>query len=127
MAVLLQVEYPDGERVIATGYPVADTTLVVREVPRGPQAAYGDVLEVDMSTGEPYPVVKIVGGPRRATIRVHVPGSAAHRERWMEAREAEGWLTADADAPDGEIWVAPSRDDLDSPALARTGATILPG
>jgi hypothetical protein len=79
MAMLFEVEYPSGERVIATGYPEA--ILVVQVVPRGPEACYGDELEVSFTSSargglrEVYRVVRIVGGPRRKTIHARVDGS----------------------------------------------------
>jgi hypothetical protein len=115
MAMLIEVEYPGGERAITTGY--YGGVLVVQIVPRGPEAALGDELEVDFGHQTPR-VLRIVGGPRRPTIHVRLTdASEAAREQWMDARDAEGWLTRDdADDP-GLIYVVATRDGLDPAAL----------
>lgn len=116
MAMLIDVEYPHGERATATGY--YGGVLVVQIVPRGPEAALGDVLEVDF-THDPARVRRIVGGPRRPTLHVRLTGySEAARDRWMDARDAEGWLTRDDPDDPTLIYVVATRDGLDPAALS---------
>ena len=130
MAMVLRIRYPGGETVWSIGYPVAGSILRVDQVPGGPEACYGDQVEADFSVPEPYPVLRIVGGPRRPTIRVRLADPSgnelaqAEREVWMDAREAEGWLANDADDGSTDIWVVASRDGLDARELARSGATL---
>ena len=139
MALLIEVVYPSGEHVIATGY--LHRTLVVQIVPRGPDAAYLDELEVDFTGDEPYRVVRVLGGPRRRTVRVRVdllsaslrdaarPGEAGacdgDHEAWLDAREADGWYGRVADDGSGELWVVAERDGLDARALESAGARLV--
>lgn len=123
--MLLNVRYPLGELAIATGYPVEGSTVVVQIIPRGPEAAVDDVLLVDFTQGEPYPVVRIVGGPRRATIRVRLQLDEAGREQWMNARELEGWDARESDDDAHELWVVPMRDGMDAAELVRAGAVLI--
>lgn len=123
MALLFRVVYPSGEETFGTGYP--GSVLVVREVPPGPESAYLDEIEVDFAVPEPLPVRRIVGGPRRATIRVRVDGTDAERDRWMDDREREGFVTGLSPAEAGIVLCAPYRDGLDPLALEAAGAVIL--
>jgi hypothetical protein len=117
--MLFEVRYPSGHVTWATGYP--NQILVVQQVPPGPDSCYLDELEVDFST-EPAVVLRVVGGPRRPTIRVRVPAST--REAWMDAREAEDWQTAGDDRDPELVWVVADRDGLDAADLVRTGGVI---
>src|SRR5512138_790975 len=131
MAMVLRIRYPGGETVWSIGYSVPGAIVRVDQVPRGPEACYGDEVEADFTAPAPYPVLRIVGGPRRPTIRVRLADPSgnelaeADREAWMAAREAEGWLTNDADDGSTDIWIVATRDDLDARELARSGATLL--
>jgi hypothetical protein len=126
VALLLTVAYPAGERAIATGY--VGVPLRVDIIPRGPEACYRDEVEVDFSGGEPYPVLRILSGPRRTTIRVRLPRSdEIARELWMDARAPEGWYARAADDGSDEIWIVAERDGLDVAALERAGASVVPG
>jgi hypothetical protein len=140
MAMLIEVQYPGGERVVATGYWGFE--LVVQIVPRGPEAAQGDVLAVDctgasadLGAANPPRVVRVIGGPRRPTLRVQLPGlDTAARERWMSAREADGWESRDADVTAAtptrdrdEVWVVATRDGMDVAELERSGAVVQGG
>ena len=119
MAMLFEVTYPGGERAIAVGYP--GTRLVVNQVPPGPESCLWDELEVEpdppgSTTG--VRVVRVVGGPRRPTHRVRVPGGEAAREAWMEVREAQGWSTLDRHDPDPDVvWAVATREGLEAAAL----------
>ncbi|MFV8752510.1 hypothetical protein ACNOYE_18340 [Nannocystaceae bacterium ST9] len=120
MAMIFTVEYPGGERVWAIGYPGAP--LRVGEVPRGPEACYADELEVEFvassEVSQVHRVVRILGGPRRASVHVRLAGAgAAERETWMDAREREGWLTREAPGDPETLWVAPTRAGMDTDAL----------
>ncbi len=124
--MLFEVTYPSGERTWAVGYP--DTTLVVNQVPPGPESCYGDVIEVDATgdAGTPCRVLRVVGGARRPTIRVRVAGDEAARDVWMAAREGEGWETLDGQDADAEVvWAVATRDGLDVASLEGPGATVL--
>lgn len=124
MAMLFEVEYPGGERAIATGY--AGSTLIVQVVPRGPEAALDDALEVDFGRDPPR-VLRVLGGPRRPTLHVRLAGaSAAEREAWMDARDAEGWLTREDDGDPTRILVVAGHDGMDPTALARAGGALEP-
>ncbi|MBM4782112.1 MAG: hypothetical protein GQE15_30910 [Archangiaceae bacterium] len=125
MAMIFEVEYPNGERAWSVGFPGG--TLVIDLVPPGPQSCLGDQLEVEFRKGEPCRVLRVLGGPRRPTIRVRVPGGVPAREAWMTAREAEGWATADGLEADPDIvWVAATRDGLDPAGLSSNLSTVLP-
>jgi hypothetical protein len=113
MAMIFRVIYPSGEQTTGTGYP--NTTLVVREVPPGPESCWLDEIEVDFSVPEPHPVKRILGGPRRPTIHRRLEGTEAERERWMDAREAEGWLTTTSPDDDHDVWCVADRDGLELP------------
>jgi hypothetical protein len=121
MAMIFEVVYPGGERTYAIGYP--GTTVVVNQVPPGPESCMYDELEIDFSAvaktpSAACPVLRLVGGPRRPTHRVRVPGGEPAREAWMSAREAEGWDTLDGHEADEDIvWVVASRDGLDESTL----------
>lgn len=129
MAMIFEVECPGGERAWAVGYP--DGPLVVTQVPPGPDGCYGDVIEVDFAAfkgGSPAPcrVLRVVGGPRRPTIRVRVEGGAATRDAWMDARDAEGWDTLGGhDAEADVVWAVATREGMDVTALGGAGATVL--
>jgi hypothetical protein len=115
----LRGQYPNGERAWSIGFPGG--TLVVDLVPPGPQSCLGDQLEVEFAKSGPGRVLRVLGGPRRPTIRVRVPGGVTAREAWMTAREAEGWATADGlDADADVVWLAATRDELDPARLAST-------
>ena len=117
MAMIFEVEYPNGERAWSIGFPGGTLDLV----PPGPQSCLGDQLEVEFAKSGPGRVLPVLGGPRRPTIRVRVPGGATAREAWMTAREAEGWATADGlDADPDVVWLAATRDELDPASLAGT-------
>jgi hypothetical protein len=118
--MIFDVVYPSGERAYAIGYP--GTTLVVDIVPPGPESCLRDVLEVEPIPGAPsgtdVRVVRIVGGPRRPTLRVRVPGGELARENWMNVRDAEGWSTVDGHDVDPDVvWVVADRDGLDPSTL----------
>jgi len=116
LAMIFEVEYPNGERAWSIGFPGG--TLVVDLVPPGPQSCLGDELEVEFREGAPCRVLRVLGGPRRPTLRVRVPGGVAVREAWMMAREAEGWATADGlDADPEVVWLAATRDGLEPAGL----------
>jgi hypothetical protein len=121
--MLIDVEYADGERVLATGYIGA--RLVLQLVPRGPLACYGDELECDFAGAAPYRVVRVVGGPRRATVRVALDVARDARERWLDAREVDGWYGRDADDGSGEVWIVAERDGLAIEDLVRAGARLI--
>jgi hypothetical protein len=121
--MLINVEYAGGERALATGYVGA--RLVVQILPRGPEACFYDELEVDFSGAEPYRVVRVVGGPRRPTIRVAVAHDDATREAWIDAREREGWYGRPADDGSDEVWIVAERDGLSVDDLVRAGASVL--
>lgn len=122
MAMLIDVEYPDGERVWATGY--VDRPLHVQIVPRGPEAALGDILEVDF-TVEPPRVLRVTGGPRRPTIHVHLEHfTQAERDAWMDARDDEGWSTREAPNDPTLVFVVATRDDQDPNDLIRHGGVL---
>jgi hypothetical protein len=114
VAQLIEVVYPGGERVIATGY--YGGTLVVQIVPRGPEAALYDELACDFATDPPR-VARILGGPRFPTHHVRVALDEAGREAWMDAREAEGWETRESDEDSQLIYVVATRADLDPTTL----------
>lgn len=115
--MVFEVTYPSGERTYAIGYP--GTTLVVNQVPPGPESCMYDELEVTLDPGATSArVVRIVGGPRRPTHRVRITGGEATRERWMSAREAEGWSTLDGHDPDPDVvWIVALEDGLDPTTL----------
>jgi len=129
MAMIFEVEYPGGERTWAVGYP--DAALVVNQVPPGPESCYGDVIEVDFAAFKsgsqaPCRVLRVVGGPRRPTIRVRVEGGAAARDAWMDAREANGWDTLDGHDADADVvWAVATREGQEAGALEGAGVTIL--
>jgi hypothetical protein len=129
MAMLFFIQYPNGERVMGTGYP--NTILRVGEVPCGPECCYQDQVEVDFTDFSKdrhdagLPVLRVVGGPRRPTIHVRVEGTEAERELWMDDREAEGWSTNSPPAGGSIVWVVASRDGMDVEDLERTGGTII--
>jgi hypothetical protein len=114
VAQLIEVEYPNGERAIATGY--YGGTLVVQIVPRGPEACVYDELECDF-TSDPPRVTRVIGGPRLPTHHVRVALDEAGREEWMQAREAEGWDTRQSDEDPQLILVVATRADLDASTL----------
>jgi hypothetical protein len=128
MAMIFQVEYPGGERAYAIGYP--GCVLRVDEVPSGPEACYGDEVEVRFP-GPPFDifmvceVVRVVGGPRRPTMHVRVEMSARERDAWLEAREEEGWVAALAPDDPTRAWLVADRDGLGADDLTRAGATLL--
>ncbi|MCX5743178.1 MAG: hypothetical protein NT062_11860 [Proteobacteria bacterium] len=122
MAMLIEVIYPGGERVVATGYP--HQVLVLQIVPRGPEAAYLDDLEVDFTDPTPHRVRRVIGGPRRPTIRVTFPVDT-DRDAWSDAREADGWSVYEADDRSGELWIVALRDGLDPADLQRVGGVIV--
>ncbi len=121
MALIFEVVYPGGERAFAIGYP--GTKLVVDIVPPGPESCLYDELEVEFGSGagtpaSPCRVLRVVGGPRRPTHRIRVPGGEAAREAWMNARDAEGWSTLDGNDPDPDVvWVVALEDGLDPRTL----------
>lgn len=117
--MIFEVEYPSGERCFATGYP--DSTLVVDVVPTGPDAAYLDEIECDF-TGDHPRVRRVLGGPRRPTIRVRLEGSEAELERWMTARESQGW---DTRLEEGVILVVATRDGMARSSLEVDGASLI--
>ena len=123
MAIVFQVRYPRGEVAYAVGWP--NRTLLVDVVPAGPEGCYRDEVEVDFDAPQPHPVLRIVGGPRRPTIHVRVPGSEAEREAWMNRREDEGWDTLGSHEDDDIVWCVATADDLDPTMLAIDGATVL--
>ena len=123
--MLVLIRYPNGEITYATGYPVKGAALVVDTVPRGPVAAYRDVVELDVEAGEPFPVTHVIDGPRRPTYRIRLGGTEAEIERWMEARETEGWYARMSDTDRNELWVVAERDGLDPSDLESLGATLL--
>ena len=114
MAQLIEVEYPNGERAIATGYHGG--TLVVQIVPPGPEACVYDEIECDF-TAIPPRVTRVIGGPRRPTHHVRVALDEAGRERWMRAREDEGWDTRESDDDPQLILVVATRDGMDPTTL----------
>ena len=120
MAVIFEVIYGNGERAEAVGYP--GQTLRVDVVPCGPEACYGDVVECDFGGPNDYTVRvrAIVGGPRRKTLHVRVTGD---REVWMDAREAEGWLTRDDPDDPAVVWIVAGSDDLEPDTLV--GAELI--
>ncbi len=120
--MIFEVVYPGGERACAVGYP--GQPVRVNQIPPGPESCHGDVLEVDFTT-TPCRVLRVVGGPRRPTLRVRVPGGAAVRDRWMDARDAEGWSTLDGHDPDPDVVWLVGEDGLDPAALERDGATLV--
>jgi len=122
VAMLFRVRYPDGEITWGTGYP--DLPLIVREVPRGPACCYLDEIEVQFGAPEPLPVLRVVGGPRRPTHHVRVAGTLGERDLWMDAREADGWVTCEADDP-AVVWVVAGRDGLDVAELVRHGGVLV--
>ena len=116
--MIFSVTYPGGEQTYGIGYP--GTTLVIEQVPPGPESCLGDVLEVapDPVGSTNMRVVRIVGGPRRPTHRVRVVGGAAAREAWMAAHEARGWTALDGHDPDPDVvWVVALVDGLDPATL----------
>ncbi len=131
VAQLITVQYPSGEQVIATGY--VGGTLVAQIIPRGPEAQLLDVLEIDYTGPEPFRVVRVIGGPRRPTIRVRLEVDEPVAEAWIDAREADGWTARCAEpsaaSPEQhgstEVWVVAMRDGLDPAALVAAGATIV--
>lgn len=124
--MIFEVEYPNGERAWSIGFPGG--TLVVDLVPPGPESCLGDELEVEFTKSGPCRVLRVLGGPRRPTARVRLPGGVAVREAWMTAREAEGWATADGLDPDPDVvWVAPTRDGLVPTSLDSGAAKLLHG
>jgi hypothetical protein len=123
VAMILEVVYPGGERCAAVGYPVPGSTLIVDIIPRGPEAAYRDEVEVDFETGPPYPVRRVVAGPRRPTIRVGHRLAQPECDRWIEAREAEGWELREADDDPAEVWVVAGHG-MDVAQLERAGGVI---
>jgi hypothetical protein len=118
MAMIFQVVYPGGERTTATGYP--NDTLVVREVPPGPESCYLDEVEVDFEMPEPHLVKRVLRGPRRPTIHVRLDATEAERDVWMDARDAEGWVTASAPGDPSMIWCVADQEGMDPQALERT-------
>jgi hypothetical protein len=126
MALIIYVVYPRGERANGYGYP--DQILVVREIPEGPEACYADEIECDFQnyTGlETIPVVRVVGGPRRPTIHVRVPGDEVEREAWMTAREAEGWDVVESANDPSIIWAVAGADGMTPADLERDGARLI--
>ncbi|MFN0247121.1 MAG: hypothetical protein ACKV2T_09435 [Kofleriaceae bacterium] len=118
MAMLFEVTYPSGEQTYGIGYP--GTTIVVNQVPPGPESCMYDELEVVPVPGSSTSVrvVRIVGGPRRPTYRVRVLGGETVRNAWMDVRDAEGWTTLDGHDPDPDVvWVVALEDDLDPATL----------
>ena len=123
--MLLEVVYPGGEHTLATGYPREGSALIVDLIPRGPEAAYLDEVEVDLGAGPPYPVLRVLRGPRRPTIHVHVDLAQPELERWVRAREAEGWELRYAEEDSSELLVVAGRDGMDSAELERAGAKLV--
>lgn len=123
MAMLIEVVYPRGERVTATGY--IGKVLWVSIVPEGPEAAYLDELEVDY-TGkrEPYPVVRVVAGPRNPTLRVRPALDEDALDRWMTARDDEGWSTRISDRDPRVVLAVACRAGLDARSLVAHGAVL---
>jgi hypothetical protein len=119
MAMIFEVLYPGGECATAIGYPGG--VLVVRIVPPGPESCYLDELEVDFDT---LTVKRILGGPRRPTLRVRIDGTEADRERWMDARDAEGWVTRGAPGEPSVVWCVADQDGMDPAALVRQDTGI---
>jgi hypothetical protein len=118
MAMIFEVVYPSGEVTWGIGYP--GTTIVINQVPPGPESCIYDELEVQPEPGDATKVrvVRIVGGPRRPTHRVRVPGGEIVRNAWMDARDNEGWTTLDGHDPDPDVvWVAALEDGLDPSTL----------
>jgi hypothetical protein len=121
--MLIEVVYPRGERVTATGY--VGGVLWVSIVPEGPEAAYLDELEVDYAgEREPYPVVRVVGGPRNPTLRVRLALDEAALDRWMTARDDEGWSTRVSDTDPRVVLVVACRAGLDARSLEAHGAVL---
>jgi hypothetical protein len=122
VALIFDLIYPNGERAEAVGYP--GQTLRVNVVPRGPEACYGDIVEVEFGGPNDYEVKvrAIVGGPRRKTFHVRVTGD---RDAWTDARDAEGWNTLDSPDDSQVVWVVPESDDADPANLIATGAELL--
>lgn len=119
------VRYPRGEQAVAIGYP--GTTLVVNQVPPGPESCLYDELEVTHDGTSVCPVVRVLGGPRRPTHRVRLLGDQAVRDAWIVAREADGWETLEGhDADPAVVWVVATRDGLDIAQLDVTPGTREP-
>jgi len=115
MAMLFEVEYPNGERAWAVGY--VGSPLRVDIVPRGPGACFGDLLDVDHGV-QPPRVRSLLGGPRRPTHELELgPADTPERETWMDAREAEGWLVRESPDDPTRVWVVALRDELDAAGL----------
>jgi hypothetical protein len=111
MAMLFEVEYASGELAWAVGH--VGSPLRVDIVPRGPEACYGDVLDVDHEV-QPPRVRALLGGPRRPTHELELgPSAAAEREAWMDARELEGWLVRESPDEATRVWVVALHDGLD--------------
>ena len=123
MALIFEVEYPGGERCHATGYP--SSTLIVDIVPSGPQACYRDEIECELDGSARPRVRRVIKGPRRPTVRVRLEAGEAEIERWMDARDAEGWETRDSDDDPAEILVVAGRDGMAIRALEVDGATLV--
>jgi hypothetical protein len=124
MAMLIDIAYPGGERLLATGYP--DRPLIVQIVPRGPEAMLYDVVEVDFAGTAPFRVQRVIDGPRRPTVRITLDASEPERDTGLDARELEGWYGRGADDGSGEIWIVALRDGMDASDLVRLGAKLVP-
>jgi hypothetical protein len=126
VALIFEVVYPSGEHAWARGY--FGTTLVVDQVPPGPDSCLHDEIEVDFTAPHPHPVLRVVGGPRRPTLRVRFAGTPGERDTWMDARDADGWETLPGYDPDPDvIWVVAARDGKDPADLERAGGVIVRG
>lgn len=124
MAVIFEVRYPSGEVTLAVGYPVEGSVACVSFVPEGPEACFLDEVELGAVRELPYPVRALRGGPRRPTLRVLLDDDGA-RAAWMDAREAEGWATADSVIDRRVVLIVAMEEALDPRDLARTGARFV--
>lgn len=124
--MLFEVTYPSKEQTYGIDFPgktYADRfTIVVNQVPPGPESCMWDELEVEfdrtLGSSTHVRVVRILGGPRLPTHRVRVLGGEEVRNAWMDARDAEGWTTLDNHDPDPDVvWVVAMKDGLDPATL----------
>lgn len=69
------------------------------------------IFEVEYPGGERVSAIGYPDAPLRVDVVPHGP------EAWMDARDAEGWVTREAPEDPHEIWLAPDRPDLDADAL----------